>query len=189
MIATRITLVCHASTSATRKGGFPNDETLDEQGLRRARAMRPSICSADRAWTSPAVRAVQTADALGITALVDPALRDCGYGRWTGLDLVSVQAAEPDALAEWMSDPSVSPHGGESYIEMLGRIGQWLDNHSQDTGHLIAVTHAAVIRAAIIHAIQATPQSFWRIDIAPLSRTVLSRNNNQWRLRALHPRE
>jgi len=47
------------------------------------------------------------------------------------------------------------------------------------------VTHAAVIRAAIIHAIHATPESFWRIDVPPLSRTSLSASNAGWRLRAL----
>jgi broad specificity phosphatase PhoE len=46
----------------------------------------------------------------------------------------------------------------------------------------IAVTHPSVIRAAIIHAIDATPQSFWRIDIAPLPLTTLSRNNGRWSL-------
>jgi hypothetical protein len=42
-----------------------------------------------------------------------------------------------------------------------------------------------VIKAAIVHAIKATPESFWRIDIAPLSRTVLSGTADDWRLRAL----
>jgi hypothetical protein len=49
------------------------------------------------------------------------------------------------------------------------------------------VAPPAVIRAAIVHAIAGTPQSFWRIDIAPLSRTMLTRSNDQWRLRAVTP--
>jgi broad specificity phosphatase PhoE len=44
------------------------------------------------------------------------------------------------------------------------------------------ITHAAVIRAAIVHAIEATPQSFWRIDVAPLSCTRLSGTNGRWNL-------
>jgi broad specificity phosphatase PhoE len=44
------------------------------------------------------------------------------------------------------------------------------------------VTHAAVIRAAIVHAIEATPQSFWRIDVAPLSCTLLSGSESRWNL-------
>jgi broad specificity phosphatase PhoE len=34
----------------------------------------------------------------------------------------------------------------------------------------------------MIHAIGAPPQSFWRIDIAPLSITHLSGDNNRWNL-------
>lgn len=37
----------------------------------------------------------------------------------------------------------------------------------------------------VVHAILATPQSVWRIDIAPLSRTVLSGRPSAWTLRSL----
>jgi len=47
------------------------------------------------------------------------------------------------------------------------------------------VTHAAVIRAAVIHAIDAKPSSFWRIDVAPLCRVDLRSNGERWVLRAL----
>jgi len=47
---------------------------------------------------------------------------------------------------------------------------------------IIVVTHATIIRAAIVHAIDATPQSFWRIDIAPLSGTRLSGTQGRWNL-------
>jgi broad specificity phosphatase PhoE len=44
------------------------------------------------------------------------------------------------------------------------------------------VTHASVIRAAIVCALEAEPRSFWRIDIAPLSLTRLSGNHGRWTL-------
>ena len=44
------------------------------------------------------------------------------------------------------------------------------------------VTHATIIRAAIVQAIGAPPQSFWRIDIAPLSITRLSGDDGRWNL-------
>ena len=47
---------------------------------------------------------------------------------------------------------------------------------------IVAVTHASVIRAAIIHAIEAGPRTFWRIDVAPLSLTRLSGNKGVWTL-------
>jgi broad specificity phosphatase PhoE len=47
------------------------------------------------------------------------------------------------------------------------------------------VTHPAVIRAAIVHAIEATPATFWHLDIGPLSQAWLRSNGARWALRSL----
>ena len=48
------------------------------------------------------------------------------------------------------------------------------------------MTHPAVIRAAILVALDAPPKSFWRIDIAPVSHTVLHLPRaGSWTLRLL----
>jgi broad specificity phosphatase PhoE len=49
----------------------------------------------------------------------------------------------------------------------------------------ILITHASIIRAAIVRAIEAAPKSFWRIDITPLSMTRLSGANGRWNLHRL----
>jgi len=64
----------------------------------------------------------------------------------------------------------------------MRRVADWLDDEIAVSGQSIVVTHATIIRAAIIHAIQAAPASFWRIDIAPLSITRLSSMNGRWNL-------
>ena len=51
----------------------------------------------------------------------------------------------------------------------------------------MAVTHAAVIRAAIVHVIEAGPKSFWRIDVLPLSLTDLRTNGRRWVFRSMAP--
>jgi len=61
-------------------------------------------------------------------------------------------------------------------------VAAWLAGELSQHHQAIVITHAAVIRAAIVHAIEATPQSFWRIDVAPLSCTRLSGNNGRWNL-------
>jgi broad specificity phosphatase PhoE len=67
---------------------------------------------------SPALRASQTADALKLDATVEPMLRDCDYGRWTGRALDEVQAQEPEAVTEWLRNPMAAPHGGESVLAL-----------------------------------------------------------------------
>jgi broad specificity phosphatase PhoE len=131
---------------------------------------------------SPALRAVQTAEALRLSATAESALRDCDYGKWTGRLFDEVLAKEPEAVADWLQNPEMASHGGESVVALIARVSAWLDVQKAASGVIVAVTHASVIRAAIVCAIQAEPRSFWRIDIAPLSLTRLSGNNGRWTL-------
>jgi broad specificity phosphatase PhoE len=180
----RLILICHGSTNSVRSASFPADEPLDESGTTRAAALAGNLPKADRSWTSPELRTWQTARSLRLDANVEPALRDCDYGRWAGRKLDEVQASEPVAIAAWLRDPAAAPHGGESIEGLLRRIGEWLASVQPCNQRTIAVTHSSVIRAAIVHAIEAEPQSFWRIDIAPLSMTWLSGQRGRWNLSA-----
>ncbi len=137
-----------------------------------------------RVLTSPATAARQTAAALGLTAEVEPGLRDCDYGRWAGRTLDEVSAVEPEAVFAWLSDPAAAPHGGESIAALAGRVGDWLDSEAVQGG-VLAVTHAAVMRGAVIHVLGAPMQSFWRIDVPPLALFELRRGGGPWTLRAM----
>lgn len=178
---TCLTLISHASTRALRRAAFPGDEPLDVQGCRKAATAAP-LLRAGRGWTGPELRATQTAEALTLVAAVEPALRDCDYGRWCGRSLSEVQTEEPEAVATWLTEPHSAPHGGESILDLLHRVGRWLD--ATDGDRAVAVTHPAIIRAAIVHAIGATAYAFWRIDVAPLTRTELRGRNGGWTLRS-----
>jgi broad specificity phosphatase PhoE len=181
-MATRFTWICHASTAAARLGAFPADEPIDDKGAAKAAAIAGSIDKPDRVWRSPMLRAGQTADALGLTGVIEPALKECDYGRWSGRTLTEIRSQESDGLETWIRDPTSSPHGGETLLDLIRRVAAWIDGHRQDAGHTVIVTHSGVIRSAIIHVIQASPSSFNRIDIAPLSRTIFSAHDGQWRL-------
>jgi broad specificity phosphatase PhoE len=175
-------LLCHASTSAVRTSAFPADEELDVHGKRKLTGLSRRLQHWDRCVTSPTRRATETAAALGLEASIEPMLRDCDYGRWTGRSYDEIQAQEPEALAEWIKDPSAAPHGGESIVALIARVSAWLDTQLAASGVILAVTHASVIRAAIVCALEAEPRSFWHIDIAPLSLTQLSGNGGRWTL-------
>jgi broad specificity phosphatase PhoE len=193
MIAVRVTLIAAAATGNQRRTKFPADAPLDAAGHRLARqaAMRlprGELPKGERVMIGPTVAARQTAEALGLEGTIALALADCDYGRWAGASFEAIAAAEPEAIAAWLTDETAAPHDGESHRGLRERVGAWLDHVGATLGgHTIAVTSPAVIRAAIVHAIAATPRSFWRIDIAPLSQTMLSRSNDRWRLRAITP--
>ncbi|WP_192756743.1 histidine phosphatase family protein [Actinopolymorpha pittospori] len=109
-----------------------------------------------------------------------------GRGRRTPVRTVA--AGEPDAVAAWLGSPAAAPHGGESVLDLIARAGDWLENLRGGPRRVLAVSHAAVIRAAIVHAIRATPESYWRVNVAPLTRTVLTGEAGRWNLRSIgHP--
>jgi broad specificity phosphatase PhoE len=183
----RLRLLCHAPTSATRNAAFPADEPLEDRVRQKLAALDHNLRHADRCIVSPSLRARQTAEALKLDATVEPLLRECDYARWTGRTLADLQAEEPEALAKWLQSPESAPHGGESVQELLARVAQWLDAQSTGSGITLVITHASVIRAAIVHAIEAGPRSFWRIDVAPLSLTKLSGDRGRWTLASIGP--
>jgi broad specificity phosphatase PhoE len=181
----RLTLIAHASTAAVRAAAFPLDEGLDEAGKKTARALAGTLPSYAAAWTSPARRAVETAAALALDAVAEPLLRDLDVGRWSGRAFSDVEKSEPGEAMRWLSDPSAAPHGGESVEQLLMRIREWLAAVAGRRGRLVAVTHPAVIRAAIVAAIEAGPNTFWRIDVPPLGIAELGSNGQRWMLRSL----
>jgi len=95
-----------------------------------------------------------------------------------------VYAHEPDVASAWLNDPAAAPHGGESIAAVIQRVGQWLSDELTRRHRTIVFTHPTIIRAAIVHAIEAAPQSFWRIDIAPLSVARLTGRDGRWNLAA-----
>ncbi|MDQ6613707.1 MAG: histidine phosphatase family protein, partial [Actinomycetota bacterium] len=158
-------LVCHASTAAVRSASFPAGEPLEAAGEADAFKAATGLRPAERVWCAPSVAARQTAAALGLEARVEPMIRDCDFGRWAGHPMANVVRDEPEAFRGWMTDPGSAPHGGEALTELLLRVASWVDECRQQAGTTIAVTHSAVIRAAIVAAIEATAATFWRLDV------------------------
>jgi broad specificity phosphatase PhoE len=174
----RLTLVSHAMTDAMAAARFPADEPLNDIGRRQA--TRIEIKSVARQLAGPEQRARQTAELLGLHAATEPMLADLDCGRWRGETLHSVPPAD---LEVWLTDPGRAPHGGESIIDLVERVAGWLKSLTDNALPAFAVTHPAVIRAAILVALDASPKSFWRIDIEPLSRIVLHWRRAAWTIR------
>jgi broad specificity phosphatase PhoE len=159
------------------------DEPLDEREIAKVAALRWTAPRAQRVFTGPERRVRQTAEALGLSAVIDVDLRDCEYGEWSGSALSEVQSSKPEDVALWLKDPSAAPHGGESILELTSRISRWMEEQ-RDAGHTLAITHPAVIRGAIVNALNAPPEVFWRMDIEPLSLTDLRFNGRMWTVRS-----
>lgn len=186
---TRLLLISHSATASLRVGRFPLDEGLDHSGQEAAKAMAPVVAAALGSGATVAVcgpdrRTQETAAALGLIASVDPELRDLDAGRWAGQSVEDVLGTDPEGFGVWMRDPDTAPHGGESVVELLGRVSAWLDGISASgMNRTVAVSHPSVVRAAVLAALGAPSSAFWSVDVEPLAMVRLQCTVGRWRLR------
>jgi broad specificity phosphatase PhoE len=179
----RITFISHAPTAAVRRSAFPLDEPIEPREVEKLRSIGWIPPRVRQVYAAPEQRTRQTAKALGFDPILSAELKDLNYCSWRGKSLDEVQSTDPDGIRRWLTDIDAAPHGGESIANFLARIKLWLaGQHS--SGHTLAVTHPAVIPAALVLTLQAPAQSFWRIDIPPLSITDLRWNGGFWSLRS-----
>ncbi len=143
------------ASAATRAARFPDDEGLEASAVGAIEALRGKLRPYAQVLTAPARAARETAQALGFNAEVEIALRDCDYGRWRGLASKDVAEREPDGFAAWLGDPAAAPHGGESLAALIERVGAWLTQSLARESATLAVTHASIVRAAIVNALGA----------------------------------
>lgn len=189
-MVTRLTLLCHGATAATREPRFPADEPLDAAGraavARWAAAGGPAaeaIGQARRRLAGPERRTRETAAAFGLAVAVDPALADADQGRWSGSTLAEVAAAEPAALAEWAAGGA--PHGGEGAAALLARAAGFMAAQAGAGGRVAGVTHPAMLRAAVVATLDAPAASLWRVEAPPLTIARFDHDGRRWTLRGL----
>lgn len=190
----QVMLISPALNAALREARFDGDAPLDAAGARRAGAVAAAVPAADRYLRGPSARCAGTADALGLRAGPEPAVRGWDMGRWSGRRLAAVSTAEPEAVSAWLTDPSAAPHGGESLLDLCARAGRWLETvgtaasaEGGEGGRVLGVVNAAVVRAVIVGALALPVEAFWRLDIAPLTLTGLSGRSGRWNLRCGQP--
>ncbi|MFD5746749.1 histidine phosphatase family protein [Streptomyces sp. NPDC127033] len=190
-MSVRVTLVAAARSADLYDERFGDDRPLDRTGwheMQRVAHTLIPLAAAELRYCSPTPRSRATGDALGFAPLVQPALRDCDMGRWRGYTLAEVMAREPAGVDAWLADPRGAPHGGEPLLTFISRIGGWLDTRpAEDIAAIVAVAEPAVVRAALVYALQAPPRTYWYVDVRPLSTITLTGTPGRWNLR-LDPR-
>lgn len=178
----RLLLVRHAATAATRALAFPADEALDARSLADAATLGERLPAGPyEGLSSPALRCRQTAAAAGLDPVASrPELAECDFGSWTGRTLEELQAADAHAVTAWMTDPDAAPHCGESLTRFATRVAGWMEAQTREDGGAVAITHGGVVKAAVVHALGAPLEAFWRIDVAPLAITELHAHEGRW---------
>ncbi|TWV56394.1 histidine phosphatase family protein [Streptomyces misionensis] len=186
-MTSRVTFVSPATSPSLRQARFYDGDSIDDIGAARAREAAGSLPVAARVVVSPSVRCRETAAALGLDGVETRELGGLDVGRWRGRTLEAVAAAEPEAVARWLTDPGSAPHGGESIEVLCGRVARWLEEATAVDGRVLAVVEPEVVRAAVTEALDIPAAVFWRLDVSPLTVTELSSRAGRWNLRLGRP--
>ena len=178
----KLVLLSAAPTAAQRHGAFDVDDSVEPGAFDGIRP--PAIVAGDELRHGPERRCVETARALGLDSAPRSSLRAWELGSWGGRSIAELGRAEPEFLGAWREDPDAAPHGGETLTQLLDRVGAWLDQASEPA-RVVAVADASVVRASVIHALGADWRAFWRLDLPPLTMSVLTHGSGTWRVRCV----
>lgn len=154
---------------------------LGEAGRAQAErlAQRLRLERIDAVFASPRERAQQTAQALAVacgrTVETAPELDEIDFGRWAGRDF---EALQQDPLWQrWNAVRSlVRTPGGETMLDVQRRVLGLMERLGEEhRGRCVAlVSHADVIKAAVLHHLGLAIDAWPRFDIAPASITRLA---------------
>lgn len=178
-----IQLICQGETLANRHSRFPFDDPLTETSLNQIHQLKACFGPFSHIWTAPEQASWQTAQGLGLSGEPVEELAEPGYGSWAGIPIKTVVEQNDGAIQRWLSGEA--PPGGESIAQVMVRTGSWLSRRVAERGEQCAVVSSGVIRAMVIQLLDAPVSAFQRIDILPLSMTVLRSNGKRWHLSCL----
>jgi len=174
-------LIRHGQTEGDGQRRYKGslDVPLSAEGEREiemaARFVKRSLGEGGRTlgavYTSDLIRARRSAEILaagfGLKPAVVRELRERHFGKWEGLTFEEIEERWPDAFRAWASDPlNHSPLGGESTMEVSGRVNRALDEilDSHDGGAVAVVAHGGVNRVALCRFMGVPLENIFRIE-------------------------
>jgi len=156
---TDIYLIRHGETNLNRDGCFQGqgrNPPLNENGFEQARKLVLTMRFVDieAVYTSPLIRAYQTAEALAndreLPLIKDERLLEANLGVAEGKLKKVVEKRMPSAYFKWrdLSNWDFAFDKGETRRQVLSRFMDFIeDSEKRDHRHIAVVTHAGVLRA------------------------------------------
>jgi alpha-ribazole phosphatase len=108
----------------------------------------------DAVYTSPRVRALDTAAPIAaareLTPMVEDDLREIDFGELEGRSYDEIAARDPELYRAWMETPTrVTFPGGESFADVKARALAAYDRIRAAHDAAVVVTHGGVVRAGL----------------------------------------
>jgi alpha-ribazole phosphatase len=169
----RLILIRHAEPQEDARGRCYGslDIGLSTAGREHARRLAERLARVEyeAVYSSPRVRARETADAIGLAhglaPVVDEGLRELDFGELEGRTYDEIAASEPELYRAWMTTPTeIRFPGGESFADLKARSLVALERIRGLHESAIVVTHGGVLRAGVAAWLSMPDEAIFRLD-------------------------
>ncbi len=122
------------------------DIPLGDAGKEQAAVLASKLPAVTAVFSSPLIRAVQTAEAIGLPVTVIDGLRELDAGAWDGLTFTEIRQRFPALYTARGTDPTLPLPGAEDHAAGLARFQNAMAlAASQSPGDLAVVAHGGII--------------------------------------------
>ena len=164
-----IYIVRHGQTAKNKANVLQgrSDVPLNEEGKRQAAKVRDQLAAArirfDRVYSSPLIRAVQTAEIIAgdISPIIEERLIEMDYGPYEGMDLNDPAPEVMTFFRDFVHNPA--PDGMEPLSEVVSRLGNFLEEIREEAGgkHILLSTHAVAMKGALEYLTPESGGRYW----------------------------
>ena len=164
-----IYIIRHGQTEKNRASVLQgrSDIPLNDSGRQQAEEVKDRFIKAgihfDLVYTSPLIRAVQTAEIIagGIPQLKDDRLIEMDYGPYEGMDLANPAPEVLEFFRDFVHNPA--PNGMEPLQAIVVRLGSFLEEIREEAAekNILISTHAIAMKGALEYLTPDSGGSYW----------------------------
>lgn len=164
-----IYLIRHGQTEKNKanvlqgRSDFPLNEAGEQQAQEAASLLAAGGIHFDRVYTSPLIRAVQTAEIIAPDSprSVEERLIEMDYGPYEGMDLTHPLPEVMTFFRDFVHNPA--PEGMEPLSEVTARLGEFLEEIREEaaSSDLLLSTHAIAMKGALEYTTPDSQGSWW----------------------------
>ena len=144
-----------------------SDIPLNEAGMQQAREAASMFTAGgihfDKVYTSPLIRAVQTAKIIApdVPRSVEERLIEMDYGPYEGMDLTHPLPEVMTFFMDFVHNPA--PAGMEPLADVTERLGEFLEEIREEAAakDILLSTHAIAMKGALEYLTQESQGSWW----------------------------
>lgn len=164
-----IYIVRHGQTEKNKANVLQgrSDVPLNEVGIRQAEDVRDRFRSLgiqfDKVYTSPLIRAVQTAKIIaeGASPMIEGRLIEMDYGPYEGMDLAQPAPEVMAFFQDFVHKPA--PEGMEALSAVVARLATFLEEIREEAvlQNILLSTHAIAMKGALEYLTPISGGSYW----------------------------